>query len=144
LRWHTLNHLDYYLTLLEEKVCDAGGIVHWARDAAEAKQIVLDLAREHGFGRPYVLRTVDGLRMHYSIRHRDPPRYGLGLARSTDGLRWQRADDDLNLVARPGDGDGDSMSYSAEVPIAGRSWLFYNGNDFGGAGVGLAELVGHA
>lgn len=104
----------------------------------------LDLAREHGFGRPFVVRDGNSLRMHYSIRRRDPARYGLGLARSSDGLRWQRADDQLNLVAQPGEWDGDSMSYSAEVPIAGRSWLFYNGNDFGGTGVGLAECVGSA
>ncbi len=58
LRLHTIKHLDYYLTLLEEKVCDAGGIVHWARDAAEAKQIVLDLAREHNVKRAVKVKSM--------------------------------------------------------------------------------------
>ncbi len=47
LRLHTINHLDHYLTMLEERVTQAGGHVHWARDAAEARRIVLDIAREH-------------------------------------------------------------------------------------------------
>ena len=46
LRLHAITHLDEYLPLLERRVTEAGGIVHWARDAAEARQIVLDLA--HG------------------------------------------------------------------------------------------------
>ncbi|MBI5305781.1 MAG: iron-sulfur cluster-binding protein [Chloroflexi bacterium] len=47
IRLHTLDHLDYYLTRLEENVARAGGIVHWARDADEARRIVLDIAHEH-------------------------------------------------------------------------------------------------
>ncbi len=51
LRLHTINHLDYYLTMLEEQVAKAGGHVHWARDAAEANRIVLDIAKEHNVKR---------------------------------------------------------------------------------------------
>jgi L-lactate dehydrogenase complex protein LldF len=43
-----LANLDGYLRQLEEKVTAAGGVVHWARDAAEANQIVLDLVRAAG------------------------------------------------------------------------------------------------
>jgi L-lactate dehydrogenase complex protein LldF len=45
---HTLEHLDHYLRLLEERVTEAGGTVHWARDAAEANRIVADLVRATG------------------------------------------------------------------------------------------------
>ncbi|GAA3126734.1 LutB/LldF family L-lactate oxidation iron-sulfur protein [Planomonospora alba] len=44
----TLRHLDAYLLQLEEKVTAAGGRVHWARDAAEAGRIVVDLVRATG------------------------------------------------------------------------------------------------
>ena len=37
---HTLAHLDLYLEAFEARVLDAGGTVHWARDAAEAKSII--------------------------------------------------------------------------------------------------------
>ncbi|MEU6646404.1 LutB/LldF family L-lactate oxidation iron-sulfur protein [Saccharomonospora sp. NPDC046836] len=43
-----LANLDTYLVRLEESVTACGGVVHWARDAAEANQIVLDLVRAEG------------------------------------------------------------------------------------------------
>ncbi|MCL4489822.1 MAG: LutB/LldF family L-lactate oxidation iron-sulfur protein [Chloroflexi bacterium] len=47
LRLHAMLHLDQYLPLLEENVVRAGGRVHWAVDAAEARQIVRDIAASH-------------------------------------------------------------------------------------------------
>jgi L-lactate dehydrogenase complex protein LldF len=47
IRLHALTHLDRYLAMVEEKVIAAGGHVHWARDAEEAREIVLKLASEH-------------------------------------------------------------------------------------------------
>ena len=44
---HTLANLDLYLTAYEEKVLAAGGKVHWAETAAEARGIVLDICRMH-------------------------------------------------------------------------------------------------
>jgi L-lactate dehydrogenase complex protein LldF len=43
----TLRELDRLLLELESKVQEAGGSVHWARDAAEANGIVADIARRH-------------------------------------------------------------------------------------------------
>jgi L-lactate dehydrogenase complex protein LldF len=43
-----LARLDEYLLQFEGAVTAAGGRVHWARDAAEANRIVLDVARTHG------------------------------------------------------------------------------------------------
>ena len=45
---HTLAHLDLYLEAYERKVTEAGGHVHWARDAEEARQIFLNLCAESG------------------------------------------------------------------------------------------------
>ena len=45
---HTLAHLDLYLEAYERKVTEAGGHVHWARDAEEAQQIFLNLCAERG------------------------------------------------------------------------------------------------
>src|SRR5512143_891240 len=47
IRLHCLTNMDYYLEKLEAKVTEAGGSVHWARDAEEARRIVLDIARQH-------------------------------------------------------------------------------------------------
>ncbi|HET7397914.1 MAG TPA: LutB/LldF family L-lactate oxidation iron-sulfur protein [Intrasporangium sp.] len=43
-----LAHLDTYLLELEARLTDAGATVHWARDAAEANAIVVDLVRATG------------------------------------------------------------------------------------------------
>ena len=39
-------HLDAYLEQFEQNCTRAGGVVHWARDAEEARQIVVQLAQE--------------------------------------------------------------------------------------------------
>jgi len=48
IREHSLRYLDHYLCVFEEKVRARGGRVHWARDAAEARDIVVKLCREYG------------------------------------------------------------------------------------------------
>jgi L-lactate dehydrogenase complex protein LldF len=47
LKAHTMRHLDRYLVQLEKSVQRAGGTVHWARDAADANEIVTRVARSH-------------------------------------------------------------------------------------------------
>ena len=48
LKVHTMAHLPDYLVQLEAAVTARGGVVHWARDAAEANRIVVDLVRATG------------------------------------------------------------------------------------------------
>ncbi|MFE5288256.1 lactate utilization protein B [Nocardia sp. NPDC056611] len=45
---NALHHLDSYLVQLEAAVAAAGGVVHWARDAAEACLVVTELVRRTG------------------------------------------------------------------------------------------------
>ncbi|BBE72323.1 LutB/LldF family L-lactate oxidation iron-sulfur protein [Oharaeibacter diazotrophicus] len=45
---HTLKHLDLYLEAYERKVVEAGGHVHWAESAEDARRIVLDICRKAG------------------------------------------------------------------------------------------------
>jgi len=112
-------------------------------DWPDAGHLVLPvaLANEHGFGRPDVHRTATGWHMHYSIRQRSPARYRLGYAESPDGLHWQRLDERIGLDVSPNGWDADAVEYSAEIQAGGRTWLLYNGNDFGVTGFGAAELV---
>jgi L-lactate dehydrogenase complex protein LldF len=48
IRKHTMQHLDVYLEQFESNCTRAGGVVHWARDAAEARQIVISLVQASG------------------------------------------------------------------------------------------------
>src|SRR5919202_6480772 len=45
---HTLEHLDLYLEVYERKVSEAGGQVHWAVTAEQARAAVLDICRRAG------------------------------------------------------------------------------------------------
>ena len=47
IRAHALEHLDEYLIEFERNCTRAGGTVHWARDAAEANRIILELIQLH-------------------------------------------------------------------------------------------------
>ncbi|MBD3671786.1 MAG: lactate utilization protein [Gammaproteobacteria bacterium] len=47
---HTLDHLPEYLERYEAQVIASGGQVHWARDAEEARKLVIDLCRRAGAG----------------------------------------------------------------------------------------------
>jgi L-lactate dehydrogenase complex protein LldF len=46
----TMAHLDEHLLRLEREVSARGGVVHWARDAAEANRVVIDLVTAAGAG----------------------------------------------------------------------------------------------
>jgi L-lactate dehydrogenase complex protein LldF len=48
IREHTMQNLDSYLEEFEENCTRAGGVVHWARDAAEARSIVVSLVKASG------------------------------------------------------------------------------------------------
>src|SRR5437868_12048510 len=43
---HVLAHLDRYLVEMEASVERAGGKVHWAADAEEARRIVIEIAQK--------------------------------------------------------------------------------------------------
>lgn len=45
---HVLANLDFYLEQFEEKVTNWGGQVHWAKDANEACQTILDICQRTG------------------------------------------------------------------------------------------------
>ena len=50
IREHVLDNLDFYLEQFEARVVEAGGKVHWARDAAQARDIILGICRNAGAG----------------------------------------------------------------------------------------------
>lgn len=102
---------------------------------------VLTLASddEHRVGRPQIVRTGDLYRMFYaagSIQHG----YRLGYAESNDGTNWVRKDSELGIDVSTDGWDSQMIAYPNPVQFRDRFYLFYNGNDYGRAGFGYAEL----
>jgi L-lactate dehydrogenase complex protein LldF len=58
IRFHVLENLGAYLEQFEARCTAAGGHVHWAADAAEARQIILDLLREENATEVIKIKTM--------------------------------------------------------------------------------------
>jgi L-lactate dehydrogenase complex protein LldF len=54
----TMAELDTHLLQLEANVTAAGGIVHWARDAEEAREIIINIARRHDAQRVIKIKSM--------------------------------------------------------------------------------------
>ena len=64
--------------------------------------------------------------------------YRIGYAESLDGLSWVRDDSYAGIDVSAGDFDSDMIEYAAVVRHRDRHVMFYNGNDYGRGGIGLA------
>ncbi|XBH20146.1 LutB/LldF family L-lactate oxidation iron-sulfur protein [Telmatobacter sp. DSM 110680] len=58
IRAHVLANLDTYLEQFESSCSAAGGTVHWARDAAEARSIIIDILREENATEVIKIKTM--------------------------------------------------------------------------------------
>jgi len=58
IRVHALENLGAYLEQFEARCTAAGGHVHWAADAAEARQIILDLLRQENATEVIKIKTM--------------------------------------------------------------------------------------
>jgi L-lactate dehydrogenase complex protein LldF len=58
IRAHVLENLGAYLEQFEERCTAAGGTVHWAGDAAEARQIILDILHEEKASEVIKIKTM--------------------------------------------------------------------------------------
>jgi hypothetical protein len=94
---------------------------------------------EYGIGRPSVIRDGALYRMWYSIRSFDRP-YRLGYAESSDGVHWTRMDDRAGLDASRTGWDSQMLCYGYVLLVGEKTFMFYNGNQHGSTGFGLAEL----
>ena len=104
-------------------------------------RVCLELQRpeEYALGRPWVIKDPDRYRMFYSVRSRAKG-YRIGYAESADGLRWERMDDQVGIDVSPSGWDSEMIEYSSIWRHAGRTYLFYNGNNCGETGFGCAVL----
>lgn len=58
IREHTLENLGAYLEQFEARCTAAGGVVHWAADAAEARRILLDILRQENATEVIKIKTM--------------------------------------------------------------------------------------
>ena len=66
--------------------------------------------------------------------------YRLGYAESKDGLEWIRKDQQVGISRSESGWDSEMMEYCHRYAHGNRTYLFYNGNQFGRSGFGYATL----
>jgi predicted GH43/DUF377 family glycosyl hydrolase len=105
-------------------------------------QIVLDITNdEHRVGRPNVIKGKGIYKMYYCKGTETTP-YVLGYAESDDGIKWIRKDTELNLNMSQSGWDSSMIAYPSVLRCKNKTYLFYNGNDYGKVGFGYALFVG--
>lgn len=112
--------------------------IHWQPSGRTA--VGLDGKAEFAIARPCVLREEQGYVMWYCVRLRDRP-YRLGLARSVDGLAWERHDGDAGLEPAAEGWDSDMIAYPHVFGHGSDRYMLYCGNGFGKTGFGLAVRI---
>ncbi len=97
---------------------------------------------EYRIGRPRVYR-IDGRYVMYFTRGNTQGDYFPGIAFSPDGETWTRDDGQLGLALSRSGWDSRVICYPALIRHGGRWLMFYNGNDMGVDGFGVAEAADH-
>jgi len=98
------------------------------------------VGNEYRVGRPYVIQTGGAYQMFFCAGT-ETTGYRLAYAESTDGRKWIRNDGKLGITVSETGWDSTMQAYPSVFRVGGKTYLFYNGNDYGRDGFGLAELI---
>lgn len=97
---------------------------------------------EYRIGRPSVIKIDNKYVMFYTKGSTHGRDYFPGVAYSDDGIKWDRSDDDLGLsLGCDNDFDSKHLCYPRLIKVKDRWYAFYNGNNMGLHGFGVAELL---
>ena len=90
---------------------------------------------ENALARPFVIKESNLWKMWFSYKG---DYYKIGYAESNDGENWQRMDNLAGINVSSNDFDSQMIEYASVVNYKGKKYMFYNGNNYGYDGIGLA------
>jgi hypothetical protein len=99
-------------------------------------------AAEYAISRPCIVKDGNVYKMWYG--HRASPRgttYRIGYAESTDGVKWNRLDEESGIDVSAEGWDSEMIEYPHVFDHGGKRWMLYNGNGYSQTGIGLAVLT---
>jgi predicted GH43/DUF377 family glycosyl hydrolase len=135
-QWVTVNNKLYIQAEIHYAVSKDGK--NW--NLHEHPCIVPEPATEFSVGRPWVIKAEGKYRMFYSVRYIDKL-YRMGYAESHNGVEWERKDSEIAIDVSKEGWDAEMICYPAVIAVEGKTYLFYNGNNNGDTGFGVAELI---
>lgn len=122
------------------KYAESPDLVNWHR----TNEIHVDLLHknEYALSKPWVVKTENKYRMWYSYRaSNNIDTYRIGYAESLDGRKWTRVDDLSGIDVSQSGWDSQMVCYPSVFSLKNKTYMLYNGNDYGKTGFGLAELI---
>lgn len=118
--------------------------ISWKRDS---KQIISDVLDENECqALPTVIEARGLYHMFFCFRSASGFRtdksksYRLGYAWSKDRIHWTRNDKNVGIYLSETGWDSEMMCYPHVFHCNEKTWMLYNGNEFGKYGFGLAQL----
>jgi len=110
----------------------------WRREGKVAIDYKDD--NEMALARPFVLKEENVYKMWFSFKNdvEKGGAYRLGYAESIDGIKWIRQDDKVGITVSKEGWDSEMMEYAALIKHKGKKIMFYNGNNYGIDGIGVA------
>ncbi|MDR9753881.1 hypothetical protein RG836_20730 [Pseudomonas sp. SZMC_28357] len=106
------------------------------------EQLCIDVeGDEYRIGRPSVYKFEDKYYMFYTKGGRSGQDYFPGVAVSSDGKVWQRQDEQFGMELSKDGFDSLHLCYPRLVVAGDKTFCFYNGNNMGAEGFGVAELL---
>ena len=103
------------------------------------KTVLTQKDGEYRVGRPFVILENGIYRMFFGGSTQTEP-YRLAYAESTNGENWVRMDSDLNMSYDSSEFDSEMSAYPSVIRVNGQLIMFYNGNNYGYEGFGMAIL----
>ena len=112
--------------------------LNWRRDG----QVCIDFIDDSEFAiaKPWVVKNEGRYHMWYSTKGKYPRNieYQIGYAESLDGQNWVRMDSRAGIYSSNSGWDSEMIEYAAVLKIKGTYYMFYNGNNYGIDGFGVA------
>ena len=132
-KWDDSNDtpLHYY----NIKYAESNDGLNWKRKST----VCIDYSKDHyAFGRPFVLKEDGKYKMWYAYRG---DHYKIGYAESRNGIEWKRLDEEVGIDVSVNGWDSEMIEYPYIHDYKGDRYMFYNGNQYGKSGIGLAKLL---
>lgn len=111
--------------------------IHWCQQGVVC--IDFKSEEENALGRPCVVKENGIYKMWYSYRGES---YRIGYAESSDGIVWERKDDQAGIDVSESGWDSEMIEYAFVFNHKGKKYMLYNGNAYGKTGFGCAIFEG--
>tara|TARA_R110001632_G_scaffold28927_2_gene76986 strand:+ start:7897 stop:8817 length:921 start_codon:yes stop_codon:yes gene_type:complete len=134
--WQEINGVDY--PSYNVKYVESGDGINFYSKSVDCLQF--KSKNEYRIGRPRVWKINETYKMIFTWGDKQG-NYQMGYAESRNGIDWDRDDQKLNFLPSQNESwDSNWVSYGVPIEVEGKIYMFYNGNNMGREGFGLAIL----